>query len=301
MHSVKTIRLFEDFVNRMDSLFEIRDYDERDFDDLPQTMVAPVYIYTDKPLTLEEIKKHETVRGKLTNRADASDTHSEHIYRITLVKPLYKKKNAWLSLAFDDDDSPAIDKKAFSGYYTYDTTFSELYAQVETADIKAFKEIGGFVKYDKEVPEKPKIELSEETDDFLYSFISGQILHKKATPEIVKELENFKPKVPVKLYKGIEEVQIKHQSEIAPPYKKGMKIDVEIPHLTSWSRNPLIARRFVDEYPSSQPFVVEMVAQPQDMLVDVQMLSKQYYHTNQREIIMKPGKYTYRIVWEGRR
>jgi len=80
-----------------------------------------------------------------------------------------------------------------------------------------------------------------------------------------------------------------------------MKIDVEIPHLTSWSRNPLIARRFVDEYPSSQPFVVEMIAQPQDMLVDVQMLSKQYYHTNQREIIMKPGKYTYRIVWEGRR
>ena len=42
MHRVKTIRLFEDFVDRMDSLFEIRDYDERDFDDLPQTMVAPV-------------------------------------------------------------------------------------------------------------------------------------------------------------------------------------------------------------------------------------------------------------------
>ena len=156
MHRVKTIRLFEDFVDRMDSLFEVRDYDERDFDDLPQTMVAPVYIYTDKPLTLDEIKKHETVRGKLTNRADASDTHSEHIYRITLVKPLYKKKKAWLFLSFDDDDSPAIDKKAFSGYYTYDTTFSELYAQVETADIKLSRRLVGSSSTTRKFPKSRK-------------------------------------------------------------------------------------------------------------------------------------------------
>jgi hypothetical protein len=33
--------------------------------------------------------------------------------------------------------------------------------------------------------------------------------------------------------------------------------------------------------------------------VDVRMLPRQYYHTNQREIIMSPGNYTYKIIWKG--
>jgi len=69
---------------------------------------------------------------------------------------------------------------------------------------------------------------------------------------------------------------------------------------TSWSTNILIARRFIDDFPSSTPFVASMIVDPKDILVDVQMLPEQYYHTNQREIIMLPGEYEYKLVWNGK-
>ena len=55
-----------------------------------------------------------------------------------------------------------------------------------------------------------------------------------------------------------------------------------------------------DDYPSSIPFVVMMVAKPEDILVDVRLLPNEYYHTNQREIIMMPNvDYEFKIIWEG--
>jgi hypothetical protein len=174
-----------------------------------------------------------------------------------------------------------------------------LVAHIKTKDITDFRYIGGFVKYDKELPKKLKTKISKETDSFLYSYISGQIIHKKATPEIIEELKQFKPTSSIKIYKGIEEVQIEHQTKVFPPYKKGQVINSKIPHYTSWSSNILIARTFIDEYPSTPPFVVTMTAEPKDILVDVRMLPRQYYHTNQREIIMSPGNYTYKIIWKG--
>ena len=69
---------------------------------------------------------------------------------------------------------------------------------------------------------------------------------------------------------------------------------------TSWTTNILTARRFIDEYPSSTPFVVTMIVEPKDILVNVEMLPDRYYHTNQREIILLPGKYSYKIIWEGK-
>jgi len=42
-----------------------------------------------------------------------------------------------------------------------------------------------------------------------------------------------------------------------------------------------------------------MIVEPKDVLVDVQKLPRQYYHTNQREIIILPGEYEYKVVWDG--
>jgi len=120
---------------------------------------------------------------------------------------------------------------------------------------------------------------------------------KDLTQDIIDELKPFKPKKLMKIYKGIEEVQIKYFSKKQPPYKKSQIIKSNFTMATSWTTNVLIARRFIDEYPSSPPFVGYMIADPKDMLVDVQMLPEQHYHTNQREIIMLPGKYEYKLVW----
>ena len=81
--------------------------------------------------------------------------------------------------------------------------------------------------------------------------------------------------------------------------KKGQEITSNFVLPTSWSTNILIARRFIDHYPSTPPFVIMMDVEPKDVLVDVQKLPREYYHTNQREIIILPGRYNYKIVWEG--
>lgn len=279
--------------------YEIVDYDEPDYD--MKEYSGPVYLYTDKPATKEDIDKY---RIYMYNRADASDTQSEYIYQIKLKKPLYKKDLDFFG--FDSMDDILSGKKVpdktseYSGYF-YNAITSEILVKITNPeDIISFKLIGGFIKYDKNYPEKVNIELSEETEDFLYSYIGGTILHKKLTPQIKKELEQFKPKESIKIYKGIEEVQIKYNSNIKPPYHKGQIIKANFSHFTSWTTNVLIARRFIDDYPSSTPFVVMMIAKPEDILVDVRLLPGEYYHTNQREIIMMPNAdYEFKIVWEG--
>jgi len=124
---------------------------------------------------------------------------------------------------------------------------------------------------------------------------------KDLTQDIVDELKPFRPTKSLKIYKGIEEVQIRYFSKDKPPYKKGQLVTSNFYKMaTSWTTNILVARRFVDEYPSSPPFVIIMEVKPDDVLVDVQKLPTQYYHTNQKEIIVLPGKYEYKIVWENK-
>jgi len=284
-------------------LAEINDYSKYDIDDYDETYNGSVYFYSEHPVTLEEVKKEPNLQVLLFNRADASDTTSEYVYQIKTKKPLYKKYDSlkhWMSLDHDEFDSKKIDVSQFSGYFKYSTMTQENIAYIDTKDIISFRLVGGFVKYDKEKIDPRHINISDEADNFLYSYISGQINHKKLTPEIQAELEQFKPNGPVKIYKGIEEVQIRHYSEQQPPYKLGQFVTTTFPHITSWTRNPLIGRRFIDDYPSSVPFLVEMVVKPEDMVVDVQMLPNKYYHTNQREIMLKPGTYSYKIVWMGK-
>lgn len=117
----------------------------------------------------------------------------------------------------------------------------ERMAHVKKSDITSFRLIGGFVMYDKgKQTKKIDIQLSEETEDFLQSYIGGATLgYKELTDQIIKELEPFKQKRPIKIFKGIEEVQIKHESKEQPPYHKGQIISSNFLHLTSWSKNIL--------------------------------------------------------------
>lgn len=284
--------------------FELVDY-QKYIDNNEKTLDSNYYIYSKEPLTLDKIKKSKDVRVELHNRADASDTTSEYIYQIKTKHPLERKDTSLFGgdiFLFYDNDTKVkrINNEKFSGYFTKDGFTQYMYGKVKTADITSFKFIGGFRKYDKDYPEKLEIEISEETDEFLYSYISGSIMHKKLTENIKKELEQFKPKNKIKIFKGIEEVQIRHASKTQPPYKKGQIIKANFSMLTSWTTNVLVARRFIDDYPSSSPFVAEMIANPEDILVDVRLLPKQYYHTNQREIIMLNNKkYEFKLIWEG--
>jgi hypothetical protein len=40
-----------------------------------------------------------------------------------------------------------------------------------------------------------------------------------------------------------------------------------------------------------------MIAKPENVVVDVQKLPKEYYHSNQREMILNKGIYKFKIVW----
>jgi hypothetical protein len=290
-----------DFVN------EIVDYDSsyHDINEYPEIINRNYYLFSDRPLTLEEVKREGDVAVKFSNVASASSSDSEYIYQVKLKKPVYKKKslsNSFFDSMFSEGDTEFDDSK-YSGYFKKDWISNDLVAIIKTDHIVNFRYIGGFVKYDKKIPKKIMVDLSEETERFLHSYIGGTILHKKVTPEIIKELKRFKPKSSIKIYKGIEEIQIRHQTDIKPPYKKGQIIyNAEIPHCSSWTSNILVARTFIDDYPSSQPFVVTRWAQPKNILVDVRMLPdpSKYYEANQREIIMLPGIYNYKIVWAGK-
>jgi len=285
--------------------FELVDYKKQDFYEMEYEYNGPVYLYSNTPLTKDNINNG---RLYLYNRADASDTASEYIYQIKLKNSIYKKEgNSFFG--FDNFDFDKLDSEdnmllgttkketIYSGYFYYNLGDIQV-TITKPEDITSFKLIGGFVKYDKDKSDRLNIELSEETDRWLYLYISGSLKVPKLTQEIIDELEPFKSKEPIKIYKGIEEVQIKYYSNDNPPYKKGQVIESDFNHATSWTTNVLIARRFIDEYPSSTPYVVSMMAKPEDVLVNVKMLPKEYYHTNQREIIMQPGVYNYKIVWE---
>lgn len=274
--------------------FELVDYNKPEYD--IEEYNGPVYLYSDKPLDKDNIDKG---RIYLYNRADASDTSSEYIYQIKLKNPLYKSQSGSFGFySFDDEEEK--DYNHYSGYFFKDMLGDMQVRIVKPEDILSFRHIGGFVKYDKDKSKKLNIKLSEKTDSWLYKYISGSLLIPKLTSDIIDELKPFKSTEKIKVYKGIEEVQIKHQSKDNPPYKTGQNIISKFDYSTSWTTNILTARRFIDEYPSSTPFVVTMIVEPKDILVNVEMLPDRYYHTNQREIILLPGKYSYKIIWEGK-
>lgn len=277
--------------------FEVIDYNnEHDSED---DYHGNIYLYSEKPLTLEQLKKQDSVVGFIYNKPDTASTSSEYVYQVKTKKPLYYKKSLRSLRTLDDfENRKTPDENNYSGFITNDIITSEQIAEVKTEDIISFKLIGGFKKYDKEEKGRKNIELSKETESFLSSYIGGAIFPDKVTPKIEKELEQFKPDKSIKIFKGIEEVQMIERSDKNPPYKKGDFITTNFNHPSSWTTNIMVARSFIDEEPSSPPYVAMMVAQPKDILVDVQMLPKQYYHANQREIIMKPNAYTFKLVWD---
>ncbi len=295
-------------MKHLKKFFELVDYDVSDEIYNEEEYDGYVYLYSSKPLKKEDISDE---RIYLYNRADTSDPSGEYIYQIKIKNPLYKKNLDFFGFSLDEfeftenpiinnnkKEKPQKNTNKYSGYFYEHSITSEWLVKIKLEDIINFRRIGGFAKYDKHNPKSLDIKLSEKTDSWLYNYIGeGSLLLKNLSDDIIEELKPFKPKKSIKIYKGIEEVQIKYFSEKLPPYKKGeiMKSDFTIS--TSWTTNILVARRFVDEYPSSTPFVISMIAEPDDILVDVQMLPNRYYHTNQREIIILPGKYEYKLVW----
>jgi len=278
--------------------YEIVDYKETDFDDIDE-YDGFLYAYSDKPLNKKNVNKAIIFPY---NRADASDTASEYIYQIKLKNPIYKKTR--LIDMIDDDDIfnggniIKDDHSKYSGYFLKNC-FNDWQIYIEDVnDIISFKLVGGFVMYDKNKTNRLKIKYSDETDSWLYLYISGSLRLPKLTQKIIDELKQFRPTESIKIYKGIEEVQIVHSSKVDYPYKKGQRIESFFNYPTSWTTNILTAIRFIDDEPSTPPFVAVMTTSPDDILVDVQMLPKKYYHTNQREIIMLPGTYEYKLVWE---
>ncbi len=269
-----------DYISDYDEIYNKKEYD------------GYMYLYSSKPLKKNDISNQ---RIYIYNRADASDTESEYIYQIKTKNPLYKK----VEMSFLDED--IVDVKDYSGYFKKDWLSSEYVVNITNLeDVVSFRRIGGFVKYDTHKPDKLNIKLSEKTTSWLYSYIGeGSLLLADLSDDIIEELKPFRPKKPIKIYKGIEEVQIKHFSKIQPPYKKSEIVTSNFTISTSWTTNILVARRFIDEYPSSIPFVITMTVDPNDILVDVQMLPEQYFHANQREIIILPGKYEYKLIWSG--
>lgn len=288
-------------------LKEIHDYQKKDIDDLGNIYSGYVYYHSKNPIESSDLSKEKTLNVDLVNRADASGTDSEYVYRIKTKKPLYKKEELISYLDYYDEfaDSSTVGKKErinpdnYSGYFLYNKYVQEPTATIKVDEISNIKLIGGFRKYDKHYPDKiyDIEDFSEDTERFLNSYIGGDIMHKPLTLKIWEELTPFRPNESIEIFKGIEEVQIKHNSESRPPYKVGQIIEASFPHLTSWTTNALIARRFIDEYPSSPAFVVRMIAKPENIVVDVQKLPKEYYHTNQREMILNKGTYKFKIVW----
>lgn len=92
--------------------FELVDYKQPYFYDMDEEYNGPVYLYSDKPLTKDEIDKG---RLYLYNRADASDTASEYIYQIKLKNPIQKREgNGFFGFSnfnfdkFNDEDNKLL-------------------------------------------------------------------------------------------------------------------------------------------------------------------------------------------------
>ena len=276
-------------------VYELYNYEE--LKELPDVYNGNLYLYNEEPVEFDELPDNISV--KPVNRADASDNNSNYIYRIKVKNPLYKRESSFMFFYDDYDDTD--DKSNYSGYIYKNSINGEILASIEKEDIIEFKHIGGFSKYDKYKSTKLNVKVSDETDSWLYKYISGSLILPELTDDIINELKKFRPEKGMKIFKGIEEVQINHQSyENIDHYKNGQIINAHIPHPSSWSTNPLLARRFIDDYPSSTPYLVTMDVNIDDILVDVEMLPDRYYHSNQREIILLPGDYKYKILWKGK-
>lgn len=274
------------------------------------TYHGPLFIHSEEPLDLEDLKGQQNVKAKFHNKLDACDIDSEYIYKIMTKHPI-RNKNMEYTLkdtAKDASINPVPPKKGEQKEEPSSGTFSSFFssmpqeATIKTDDITYFKRVGGFCSYDKEKVERQEKELEPETEEFVSSFIQGATLHhEELTDDIIKDLKWTRPDKPIKVYKGIEEVQIRFLLNTPPPpYEKGQTITAKWTGPASWTVNPMIGRAFIDDYPSSQPFLIEMTVEPDQVLMDTRKLSRLYYHTDQREITLLPGTYTFKIVWAGK-
>lgn len=291
------------YLMKFNQLNEEIDYKDIDISDLEgDTYKGYSYLYSKTPINIKDIKRKEVITTQLSNRPEANNDIGNYIYLIKTKNPLDIRRKGF---EFSIDDGDIFDTKPkestkFSGYIKKEFITRETVVYIKTKDIIKFKLIGGFSKFDKNIPNKRDIKLSEDASSFLSTYMTGRILHNKLTPSIENELEKFKLNKTIKLYKGIEQVQLEHHTSQKDNYKVGDILLFEYPFFSSWSTNFLLAKRFIDEYPSSTPFVIEYTTLPEDILVDTRLLPEQYFISNQREVILKKNReYKIKIIWKG--
>ena len=288
------------YLKSFKSLNEGIGYEKIDISDLEgDTYNGYTYYYSNSPISFDDIKKDTKIVTSLINRAEANDDFGNYIYIVKTKYPLEIKRN---DFSFDiDNPLHNIDNPIkYSGSIEKNFITRSTMCHIPTKDITKFKLISGFKKFDNNSPEKLDIIISDETDTFLSSYMTGRILHQKITPIVEKELSQFKLNKPIKLYKGIEEVQLHYHTPKDNNFEVKDVLPFTYPYFSSWSTNFLIAKRFIDDYPSTTPYVVEYIAQPDDILVDTRLLPNQYFMSDQREVILKRDKeYSMKIVWKG--
>ena len=288
------------YLKSFKSLNEEIGYEKIDISDLEgDTYNGYTYYYSNSPISFDDIKKDTKIVTSLINRAEANDDIGNYIYIVKTKYPLEIKRD---DFSFDiDNPLHNIDNPIkYSGSIENNFITHSKMCHILTKDITKFKLIGGFKKFDNNSPEKLDIIISDETDAFLSSYMTGRILHQKITPIVEKELSQFKLNKPIKLYKGIEEVQLHYHTPKDNNFEVKDVLPFTYPYFSSWSTNFLIAKRFIDDYPSTTPYVVEYIAQPNDILVDTRLLPNQYFMSEQREVILKKDKeYSIKIVWKG--
>lgn len=84
-------------------LKELHDYAKKDMDELGDIYNGYTYFHSKTPIELSDVQKQDTLYTDLVNRADASGTDSEYIYRIKTKKPLYNKPELSDMMKWDID------------------------------------------------------------------------------------------------------------------------------------------------------------------------------------------------------
>lgn len=123
-------------------------------------------------------------------------------------------------------------------------------------------------------------------------------LNKVLHADLAKTVDNR----PLKLYRGFRYRNFDRlREEFSTAIRIGTVIPMDTPNYTSWSTNYIIARDFIKDDQGGKitmGFVLERVFHPSEILCDTRRVynGAPMYHLNQREVIIKPGKYNCRVL-----
>jgi len=111
----------------------------------------------------------------------------------------------------------------------------------------------------------------------------------------------FIPSNSIKVYRGLSwkfENLYKLENFSYYPFKLNDKINIKSKRTTSWTTDLSVADGFSGEHEYS--IIIELIVKPIDIIIDTRLLNseirKELYQANQREVILKPGKFQAKII-----